>query len=609
MNFLIGVTESLRLKKGSLGHKIDSIQKIIPLSQNTIIAILSRSRMRVFNRSMELIDKIIVQGYLKESKVPKRIVYIQIGERELPEAIDNFYNDKKIDKLLQGERGSTREIIWNLIEPNVIFNKERSDELFEDALSQLRTIKGIVKKGEMIVGAHERVTHDATEKIEALNNYYSSFGWKSIVRFFLSRNLFFLLIILLFKYYFDIRKKVFKDKNILLFLAFIVISYFGLLRIINSTVGNVYAIPIAFTVLFTYLFLNLEAAFLLSLLMSLATVIIIPQLKLLVFLFLSGLSAALIARMIQRRIQFYLNAFIMAVVHIAIIILSNFSIALSEHLTLNISWGVANGFASSFIVLLLLPAFERIFSFTTDLTLLELANLNRDIFKRLSLKAPGTYHHSIVVGNLAEAGAVAIGANPILARVGAYYHDIGKLKKPEYYSENQLGKKNPHDQLTPEMSKLVIVSHVKEGVEMAKKIGLPARVIELIAEHHGTTVVEPFYLKALQTRGKPSIDDFRYSGPIPSSLEAAIIMLADSVEAAARSADNITISKLRKIIKEIFDKKFNDHQLDDCELTRKGLLQLQKAFFPILAGVFHPRVDYDDKSIRSRGQQKKEIKR
>ncbi|HIE06229.1 MAG TPA: HDIG domain-containing protein, partial [bacterium (Candidatus Stahlbacteria)] len=326
--------------------------------------------------------------------------------------------------------------------------------------------------------------------------------------------------------------------------------------------------------------------------------------KLLIFLIISGISATLIARMIQHRIEFYLNAVIIAIVHVAVIILNQIAVQPSGRLFIDISWGIANGFASSFIILLFLPLFEKIFSFVTDFTLLEFASLNRDIFKKLALEAPGTYHHSIVVGNLAEAGAVAVGANPILARVGAYYHDIGKLKKPEYFSENQLGAKNPHDQLTPEMSKLIISNHVKEGVEMAKRIGLPARVVRLIAEHHGSTVIEPFYLKALHTRGDSSIDDFRYPGPIPSSLEAAVIMLADSVEAAARSVDNITVSKLRKIIKEIFDKKFSDHQLDDCELTRKGLQQLQRAFFPILAGVFHPRVDYEDKSIRSRNQRK-----
>ncbi|RKX71818.1 hypothetical protein DRP53_00050 [candidate division WOR-3 bacterium] len=609
INGLIAQIDEIRKSRTSLGRKIDSIQKIIPLSQSASMELLSPRREKIFRRVNELIEKIMLQGYLQEVEIPTAIIYVQIGNREIPELVDNFYTRKKINRLLEKEPKPVRELILNLIAPNVLYNRERSQELLKEALGELRTTKGIVKKGEMIVGAHERVNHEIMEKINALNNIYSRTGLKSIFKFFLGRNLFFLIFIFFIKYYFDNRRRMFKDKDVLSFLIFIVIVYFSLTKLVSLTIGNNYAIPIAFAILFSYLYLNLEASVVLALILSLSTVVIFPELRLLVFLILSGVAASLIARMVQHRYEFYLNALVLAFVHVAVIILSHISLQPSESLGFDLAWGAANGFASSFIILLLLPLFEKLFSFTTDLTLLELANLNREVFKELALKAPGTYHHSIVVGNLAEAGARAIGANPILARVGAYYHDVGKLKKPEYFSENQLGQKNPHDQLTPEMSKLVIVNHVKEGVEMAKQMGLPPRVIRLIAEHHGTTVVEPFYLKALHIRGKISVDDFRYPGPRPSSIEAAIIMLADSVEAAARSAENITVSKLRKIIKDIFDKKFNDHQLDDCELTRKDLLRLQEAFFPILTGVFHPRVDYEDRDLRSRKQRKAAAKK
>ena len=604
---LLETASRLRLMQISIGKKIDSIQKLMPVSSNTVMEIFSRRRDKIFKRVSEIIDKIMLTGYLKEVEVPTRIIYIQIGNREIPEIIDNFYTKKKVNNLIKKESIPIREIVLNLIEPNVLYNKERSDEILKEALGGLRTTKGTVKKGEMIIGAHERVSHDVLEKIKALNSIYSQSGLKSQLKTIIGRNLFFLLLVLLVKYYCDNRKRVFKDKSIPAFLVFLAFCYFGSIKIIDLTIRNYYAIPIAFTVLFSYLYLNLEASFITTITFAFASSVIIPELRIITFLVISGISASLIARMVQHRIEFYLNAAILALVHVIVIILGQISFQPSKIFALDLTWGVANGFLSSFITLLLLPLFEKLFSFTTDLTLLELANLNRPIFKKLALKAPGTYHHSIVVGNLSEAGALAVGANPILVRVGAYYHDVGKLKKPEYFSENQLSQKNPHDQLTPEMSKLVIINHVKEGIEMARQLGLPQRIIQLIAEHHGTTVVEPFYIKALHTRGKAAIDEFRYPGPRPSSLEAAITMLADSVEAAARSVENITVSKLRKIIKDIFDKKFNDHQLDDCELTRKDLLRLQEAFFPILTGVFHPRVDYEDKDLRARKRSRSKV--
>jgi putative nucleotidyltransferase with HDIG domain len=245
------------------------------------------------------------------------------------------------------------------------------------------------------------------------------------------------------------------------------------------------------------------------------------------------------------------------------------------------------------LFVLLLPLFEKLFDFTTDLTLLELGNLNLPLFKEMAIEAPGSYHHSIVVGSLAEAAARVIGADPILARVGAYYHDIGKLKKPEYFIENQIGVKNPHDALKPQMSALIIISHVKDGVEMAKKMKLPRKLINIIERHHGTTTIELFYKKALNMSTDVAEERFRYPGPKPKTKEAAVIMLADTVEAAARSEKNITVTKLQKILKDNIQKKFNDGQLDECPINRQELEQIKPSFLSVLTGVFHPRIEYE----------------
>jgi len=258
-------------------------------------------------------------------------------------------------------------------------------------------------------------------------------------------------------------------------------------------------------------------------------------------------------------------------------------------------YGLFNGFISTILTIGLLPIFESVFDVTTDITLLELSDLNHPLLKRLSLEAPGTYHHSIIVGNLAEAGAKAIGANTLLARVGAYYHDIGKVEKPEYFVENQMGAKSKHEKLTPSMSALILESHVKEGVEMAEEVNLPQAVIDFIRQHHGTTLMSYFYNKALvQGAEKDLKDEYRYPGPKPHSKETAIVMLADAVEAASRVLEDPKPSRIKSLIKKIIDSKLAAGELSDSNLTFKELSAIQQAFMPVLISVFHPRVEYPE---------------
>lgn len=221
--------------------------------------------------------------------------------------------------------------------------------------------------------------------------------------------------------------------------------------------------------------------------------------------------------------------------------------------------------------------------------------MNHPLLKRLSLEAPGTYHHSIIVGNLAEAGAKAIGANTLLARVGAYYHDIGKVEKPEYFVENQMGAKSKHEKLTPSMSALILESHVKEGAEMAEEVNLPQAVIDFIRQHHGTTVMSYFYNKALeQGAGQDSKDEYRYPGPKPHFKEIAIVMLADAVEAASRVLEDPKPSRIKSLIKKIIDSKLQAGELSDSNLTFKELTAIEQAFLPVLISIFHPRVEYPE---------------
>lgn len=242
-----------------------------------------------------------------------------------------------------------------------------------------------------------------------------------------------------------------------------------------------------------------------------------------------------------------------------------------------------------------LPIFESLFNVVTDVRLLELSNVNHPLLARLAVQAPGSYNHSLVVGTLAEEAAKAIGANALFCRVAAFYHDIGKVQKPEYYVENQHGS-NPHDRLSPSMSALVIAAHVKDGVRMAREAGLPDPIVDIIPQHHGTRLMTFFYDKARRSAdpamGEVREDDFRYPGPKPRTAEAAIFMLADAVEAAVRTVDDPTPSRLREVIRKVANVVVLDRQLDECELTFADLEKIQEALLRCLVGMHHQRLEY-----------------
>ncbi len=242
-----------------------------------------------------------------------------------------------------------------------------------------------------------------------------------------------------------------------------------------------------------------------------------------------------------------------------------------------------------------LPMLEALFNVLTEIRLLELSNINNPLLSELGVKAPGTYNHSLVVGTLAEEAAKAIGASSLFCRVAAFYHDIGKMAKPEYYVENQRGR-NPHDRLSPHMSALIIASHVKDGVKMAREAGLPEQIVDIIPQHHGTKMMTYFYEKA-KSESDPSLgpikkEDFRYPGPKPQNREAAIFMLADSVEAAARTVEEPTPNRLRDVIQKVSNSIVLDRQLDACDLTFADLQKIQDAFLRLLVSMYHHRVDY-----------------
>jgi len=272
----------------------------------------------------------------------------------------------------------------------------------------------------------------------------------------------------------------------------------------------------------------------------------------------------------------------------------------------NASYAILGSLVSAVLCVGLQPIFEAGFNLVTPSKLIELSNPNQPLLRRLMIETPGTYHHSMIVANLAEAAAEAIGADAVLTRVGAYYHDIGKLIRPMYFKENQIGE-NPHDKTDPRVSTAILTEHTRDGVELARKHHLPDPIIDMIQQHHGDTAAMYFYAKTVKQMGEENVDlnDFRYDGPKPQSAEAAILMLSDTVEAAVRSIQEPTQEKISAMIKKLVRGKMEDGQLDECTLTFRDIGKICSAYETVLKGVFHERIEYPDLNSVKRGQQQK----
>jgi len=260
--------------------------------------------------------------------------------------------------------------------------------------------------------------------------------------------------------------------------------------------------------------------------------------------------------------------------------------------------GSLNGIISSILTNGAIPYLESAFGITSSVRLLELSNPANPLLRQLQIETPGTYHHSLLVGNLAEAAANAVGGDALLVRVAAYYHDIGKIKRPYFFIENQMGD-NPHDKIAPTLSTLILTSHVKDGVEMAREKKLPQGITDIIEQHHGTSLCSFFYHKAVENNKNENIseEDFRYEGPKPQTKEAAIVMLADTVEAAVRALQNRTPSRVEGMVRKIIREKLMDGQLNECGLTFKDLDIIAGAFIRVLSGIFHNRLEYPDPQL------------
>ena len=492
------------------------------------------------------------------------------------------------------------------VEPNVVYDRAETEWRRVQAQGVVQPRIGSVQKDELIVDANQRITQETLLKLRSLANREASQRVRTDYLYPpLARMLLMLLFIAVFSVYLRVElPQVFRSNSMLGLFTLLTVVVMGLAELAVGVFDvSEFIVPLALAPLVVASLIEKRPALMFTMLLTVvATSVSGLHAPFVPVAALGGVVAVYSVSHLRHRWHFARAFLTISAANIAAILAWDLArdIPLNA-LLVDSGFGIGNGFLSVAVAFLLLPPVEHLFGLTSDITLLELSDLNRPLLKRLQLEAPGTYHHSMVVGSLAEAAAEAIGANSLLARVMAYYHDIGKLAKPEYFAENEIGTpRSRHDRLTPNMSALIVRSHISAGLEMARKARLPRAVLEAIPEHHGTMVMAFFFHKALEADPTVQAADFSYPGPRPRSKETAILMLADGVEGASRALAEPTPSRIRGLIARIFEERIQQGQLDECGLTLQELARIREGFFPVVTAIFHVRAPYPEDPRRRR---------
>ena len=503
--------------------------------------------------------------------------------------------------------------IQYFLKPNMIYQENEHLARITEAQRRVPLSSGFVQENEKIVDENEKITAETRKKLDSLSQKMAEMGLqegglKRLYPFFGKLTFVAVVLVLMAIFVFFERPGLWNNPKLLLLMALIFLMISGSTFFVKQLNFSGYLAPVAIgSMLIATIFgerIGYAGSAVLSVLVG---GIWGNEFSLMLVSFFTGSVAIVVITRIRNRSQLLRASIYMIAANLISITAMGFLQFLPfTEILANWRFGAMNGLFTPIFSYSLLAIIESLFDITTDHSLLDLSNLNHPLLKRLSVEATGTYHHSIMVGNLAEAAASTIGANSLMARVGSYYHDIGKLEKSEYFVENQIGSENPHKKLQPRMSALILMNHVKRGIEMAEKYKLPSAVKDIIIQHHGKSLMRFFYQKAISKGNTDDVseNDYRYSGPLPQTKEAAIVMLADAVEAAARSLKDPTHSRLKGLIEEIVDERFQSGELDQSPLALRDLERIKESFLTILAGVFHTRIEYpenDDlkKSVKS----------
>lgn len=567
----------------------------------------------VIENTLEETEQYEIINYDK-SKILSKKISVKKDNDKLQDVTDlsNVFDRKQISEIHKESikgfikdsllASAAEKISEYFIRENLIYNNELTGIEIENRIQQIPRTIGIVKENERIISKHDPINRftkmklDSYKKIRMERMGVQDLLLQEIGKFFMI----FILIMVLTVFLYYIRRKVYNDNLKLIIISSLLIvegffAYLSLKLDINLPVELFIFVPVA-SILLTIIFDSRLAFYTVTIICFVIAAIRGGEFSIAFISFCGSVLAIFSERDIKNRSQIFRSFFFILIGYtFSIIAVNLIRIEDLQKVWQKLLFGGLNAIMSPIIAYGLLIFYERVFKITTDLTLLELSDFNHPLLKELSSKAPGTFHHSIIMGNLSEAAAEAINANQIMSRVGCYYHDIGKLSKPQYFIENQLDQNNKHNELNPSMSTKIIIAHVKDGIELAKKHKLPQEIIDFIPMHHGTTLVSYFYDKAKNASREEVVDYiYRYPGPKPQTKETGIVMLADAIEASTRVIEDPTPQKLELRIKEVIRARFMEGELDECDLTLKELTKIKESFLKILVGIHHHRIKYPD---------------
>ncbi|NMM61943.1 HD family phosphohydrolase [Clostridium sp. P21] len=581
--------------KDSPGEEKDKLQKLksnadISLSDDDYLTLLKLSKddLKIVQ---DFIAKTMSDIYDNNNISDNSQKDNQEDIKKAQESIQLKVNGSKIPKYLKDTAAS---LGYGLITPNFFYDKDKTEELKKDAMKKVAPV--MIKKDQIIVKEGEPVTKYQVEILKnlgLLNNNYNSEWYIYICLGILILLIMFLQWFYLYKYH----NNIYSDVNKLIMIN--ILNCIAILLARSLSVISPFLIPLACIPMIFTLLVNYKVSLAIS---TLNCVLISGAVEfnteITILALVNVVIGAVILKKMQQRNDILYSSIYISVMNVILTFSMGFLLSNSAaDVTQKALLACIGSILSGILTIGLLPFFENIFDIITTIKLLEISNPNHPLLKRLLMEAPGSYHHSILVGNLAEVAAEEVGGNPVLARVAAYYHDVGKIKRPYFFKENQLGNDNPHNKITPNLSTLIITSHVKDGVELAKQYKIPKAVRDIIEQHHGTSLVKYFYITMKNSSERPEDikeEDFRYAGPVPDTKEGAIIMLADAVEAAVRSINEPTKGKIEEMVNKIIKDRLNEGQLDNCNLTLKDINKIRKSFLKVLTGIYHQRIEYPE---------------
>lgn len=587
-----------QFKEPTIEQQLESLKEkltddvIRDLSDVSLTALLKASQ-----QELSIAKDIVVTAInqVMNTRIPASEV--ENAKRKVEEAI-------RYTSLRSELKNATIELARYAVVQNEFYDPKATEELRKQTYESVEPVR--ILQGQIIVEEGQLISSEIYRQLELVGLVETDQTYLPFIGLLL-----FILIVISFMYYYfneDIKKKG-QSKHELMLLASVFLISLLIMKILaiikDSTYGELYYLyPIAMATMLIKILIHERLAIVTAIILSLSGTIMFNDnvtgtfnFPIGMYILISGLAGVLFLSNQNGRAKILQTGIIVSAVNM--IVLLTLLFLRNTHLS-GLDYGahfllaVISGLGSSVLTIGLLPFFEAGFGILSTMKLIELSNPNHPLLKKILTEAPGTYHHSVMVANLAESACEAIGANGLLARVGCYYHDIGKTKRPKYFIENQMNHYNPHDDLPPETSKNIIVAHAVDGAQMLRENKMPKEIVDIAEQHHGTTLLKYFYHKAVESGKEVNEDDFRYPGPKPQTKEAAIIGIADSVEAAVRSMNNPTPEQIEKIVHAIINDRIHDGQFSECDLTFKEIQTIAQTLCNTLNGIFHNRIEYPE---------------